>query len=174
MSRVIGGALQTERTASGRRKLLRALVVRTGPCGGHTVTVPQGFNTDFSSIPWFARFVVDWSKVDVAGVVHDYLYTVAGSDKYGCNRASIDMVWYRIAVSGQRRANLLQAAVCWFFIRLFGWASYRKKQGPVPNTPPQIWTVTKRTPLFGCMLLLLLVLAVAALVVWTYPAFTDG
>ena len=35
------------------------------------IVVPEGFVTDFSSDP---IGLLDWSKVDVAGVVHDYLY----------------------------------------------------------------------------------------------------
>ena len=163
-SRVIGGALKTMRIRSGRRKLLRDLVVRVGEHGGsRKVTVPKDFVTDFSSIPWFGRWVVRWSRVDIAGVVHDYLYTLAGSDKYGCSRACIDIVWYRIAVSGETRANRMQAMVCWFAIRVGGSTSFRKKPGTFP--PP--WPSTKSRPLAGCLLIVLLglVTVLVALVV---------
>lgn len=66
------GPLQTERLPGGNRKLLRRLVVQLDD--DTILTVPKGFETDFSSIPRFARSFIDWSRVDIAGVVHDFLY----------------------------------------------------------------------------------------------------
>lgn len=42
---------------------------------GYTVKVPQGFETDFASIPWFARWLVKtWGRHTNAAVIHDFLY----------------------------------------------------------------------------------------------------
>ena len=59
-TRVVSGPLQTERQNDGKRKLLRDLVVEVE---GIRVIVKKGFLTDFSSIPWFGRILVRWSKV---------------------------------------------------------------------------------------------------------------
>ena len=112
-SLVVGGALQTERRPDGKRKLLRELQVRIG---GQRITVPCEFVTDFSSIPTLLHWVVRWSRVDVAGVVHDFLYA-----RGTLNRSEADGVWFKVARSGEHRANLLQAAACWAALRLFGW-----------------------------------------------------
>ena len=62
------GPLQTERLpTNGNRVLLRDLLVRLED--GTDVAVPKGFETDFSSVPWFVRWTVDWMKIDIAGVV---------------------------------------------------------------------------------------------------------
>ena len=66
------GPLQTERLPDGRRFLLRNLVVKLDD--GTKITVPAGFETDFSSLPWRTRWAIHWTRVDVAGVVHDFLY----------------------------------------------------------------------------------------------------
>ena len=116
------GPLQVERLSDGRRKLLRRLDVVVN---GEPISVRTDFVTDFSSIPWFARFVIDWSKVDVAGVVHDFLYSVESRD-YSRSRA--DVIWFKVAISGSHRANVIQAALGYVAIVLFGW--WLKETGP--------------------------------------------
>lgn len=105
--------LQTERLPDGRRRLLRDLVVCVQ---GEAVTVPKDCVTDFSSIPWFGRMLVRWSRVDIAGVVHDRLYHTAD-----LSRARADEIWRLVAISGEHRANLFQAYVGWFALRIGGW-----------------------------------------------------
>lgn len=131
-SRVRGLPLQVRRADDGRRVLSRYLVACVGPRHSQhqaeaceTVSIPEGFLTDYSSIPWFARWVVDWSKVDVAGVVHDYLY----SDQctYPHDRWASDVIWWRLARSGKRRANVVQASVCWLAMRLAGWYWFKRR-----------------------------------------------
>ncbi len=112
-SRIVGGALQTERRPDGKRKLLRPLVV---DIGSSKLTIHQGFVTDFSSIPTLFQWVVHWSKVDVAGVVHDHLYNRGTPSRW---RA--DWVWFEVARSGDHRADCVQAFLCWLALRLFGW-----------------------------------------------------
>ena len=127
-SRLLGQPLMTERLPSGDRRILRQLRVRVGQgTASESVEIPESFVTDFSSIPWFARFLVDWSKVDIAGVVHDYLYSIDGQQNYRHTRSGADLIWFRVAISGSRRANLLQAGVCWFFIRACGRMFFLKR-----------------------------------------------
>ena len=108
--------LRTERLADGRRELLADL---TRHSCGVTIIVPAGFETDYSSIPFFARFIVRWSKVDVAGVVHDWCSHVGVQDQSGePSKALSDRIWRDIAQRGRSRANPLQAWVCWTGLRL--------------------------------------------------------
>lgn len=126
---MVSGSLQTERLADGRRKLLRDLTIEIN---NTQYNVPKGFVTDFSSVPWFGRFVVRWSKIDIAGVVHDYLY-----DHGTGSRSSADWVWYQIAISGPHRANLLQAWICWISLVLFGWTAWNSsRQTPLSKRLP--------------------------------------
>lgn len=120
-TRLISGPLQTERLPDGSRQLIRDLVL---DIEGESFTVPNGTTTDFSSIPWFGRVLVRWSKVDIAGVVHDWLY-----QEGSVSRSRADDIWRLVAIAGDHRANFLQAWIAWFFLRLGGWyAWYRHRQ----------------------------------------------
>jgi len=108
--------LQTERLANGRRRLLRDLIVEVQ---GERYTVPAGTETDFSTIPWFGRAFVHWSKVDVAGVVHDWLY----QSGY-ISRRRADTVWRLVALAGVHHANQFQAWAGWAALRIGGWYAW--------------------------------------------------
>ena len=71
------------------------------------------FKTDYSSDP---IGLLDWSKVDVAGVVHDYLYRDPGTTRW-----QADWIWFKIARSGKWKCSLLTACLGWLGMRLFGW-----------------------------------------------------
>ena len=115
-TRCISKPLQTERLANGRRRLLRDLVVEVD---GEQYTVPGGTETDFSTIPWFGRMLVHWSKVDIAGVVHDWLYQTGSS-----SRSHADTVWRVVALAGDHHANAFQAWVGWAGLRIGGWYAW--------------------------------------------------
>ena len=70
-AKLVSDWLRTERQPNGTRILLRELNVDVDST---VINVPEGISTDFSTIPWYGRFLVRWSRVDIAGVVHDYLY----------------------------------------------------------------------------------------------------
>ena len=112
--------LQTERMPKGRRFLLRGIEVYVEGFG--VVSVPEGYVTDYSSIPFWARWVVRWSRVDIAGVVHDYLY-----ETRCVPRSKADMIWRIVARAGAHRANWIQAWVCWLGLRLGGWIYYYRR-----------------------------------------------
>lgn len=107
------GPLQVERLPDGRRKLLRKLRVDVSPLGNGTnvVAVPVGFCMDYSSLPWGIRWLVNWDRVDIAGVVHDYRYRKASGFTYR-SRWDADLEWFRLARSGGHCANWLQAVLC--------------------------------------------------------------
>ena len=146
-SRVVGEPLHTKRNCDGRRILLCDLVINVeGTCIGKSADVPEiriskGFKTDYSSIPTPLQWVVRWSKVDVAGVVHDWLYrdgrsTLSGNERD--KRKCADEMWKEIALSGQHRATCCQATICWLALRLFGcwfWHKHRPKQAGALRVP---------------------------------------
>ena len=113
LTRVLNpGPLQVERLPDGRRKLLRCLRVDVSRKrdGTKTEVVSAGFCMDYSSIPWGLRWLVNWSRVDIAGVVHDHIYGAPGNFTWR-TRLEADLVWFRLARSGRHRANWLQAAL---------------------------------------------------------------
>ena len=115
------GPLQTERLPDGRRVLLRNLVVRLDD--GTRITISAGFETDFSSLPWGTRWAIHWRRVDVAGVVHDFLYWCPQPT---VSRRRADDIWREIAAVGQRHAMPHQAWGGWLALRVFGWKAYNR------------------------------------------------
>lgn len=103
---------------TGRRVLLRPFKILVE---GSMIVVPKGFDTDFSSYPWFTRVLVRFDRVDVAGVVHDYLYREGNR-----TRAEADRVWRLIAEHGERSANKVQSWLSWAGIRAGGWVAWQK------------------------------------------------
>ena len=120
------GPLRTERLPNGNRQLVRALTVELPD--RTTITVPAGFETDFSSIPWFARWLVDWAKVDIAGVVHDFLYwcPLEAKAAHVTSRTCADDIWWELAGTGQHHANAVQRRLGRIALWLFGWWALRK------------------------------------------------
>ena len=123
------GRLWTERREDGRRLLLRPLVLNLAD--GGSITVPAGFVTDFSSIPPGAGWVMAWSKVDVAGVVHDWLYAEGSMD-----RSKADRIWREVALCGGHSANGLQAWLGRGAPFLVGWRAWnRHRRHAAPLSP---------------------------------------
>ena len=112
--------LQTERLSDGRRVLLRDLKVSL-PGYNRDVCVPKGFITDFSSIPFFFRPFLQWSRVDIAGVVHDYLYWCP---RKNIGRLRADCIWFTVAGRGCHCATCLQRGLGWIGLLLGGWYSW--------------------------------------------------
>lgn len=116
--RRISGALQTERLPDGRRKLLRDFVYEID---GERRTVPAGFVTDYSSVPWFGRWLMRWSKVDEAGVVHDERY-YSGKG----TRREADRDWRIVATHGEGAPGPIRARIGHAVLRVGGWYHWRK------------------------------------------------
>ena len=120
---IVGLPLQTERLSNGRRLLLRTLHIKVPEYkDGYEIEIPRGFDTDFSSIPTLFHGFVRWSRVDVAGVVHDWLYR-----KGRLSRRDADKVWRLVALRGEHSANGRQAWVGWCGLRLGGWRAWRER-----------------------------------------------
>jgi hypothetical protein len=85
---------------ANRSKDGREVVIMTGPMtwgvegpeGPTFITVPDGFESDFASVPWAARRLVPsfgpWAK---AAVLHDYLYVTRGEDGKWTRKQADDM-----------------------------------------------------------------------------------
>ena len=116
--RILSGPLRTERLPDGRRRLLRDFEIEVD---GKRFLIPAGTITDYSSVPWLFRWLVLWSKVDIAGVVHDWLYQTGDYP-----RREADAIWRKIANAGEHRANWAQAWTGWTGLRLGGWWRWRK------------------------------------------------
>lgn len=119
------GALKTKRLPDGTRKLLRDLKVKVG--AAEPIIVKKGFRTDYSSIPTSLQWTMHWSKVDVAGVVHDWLYANGKTVQETMTRKETDDIWRAIALHGKHSVNRLQAALGWLALRWFGrgiWKRY--------------------------------------------------
>ena len=133
---VTSAPLLVERQPDGNRKLMRDLEVEVRLHGRIVkIKVPTGFVTDYSSIPTPLHGFVRWSRVDIAGVVHDWLYWKCGviskRKKVRLTRTEADTIWRRIALSGCRPAHGWQAVLCWFAIRGAGtstWNGYAKRR----------------------------------------------
>lgn len=110
--------MQTERMPNGDRKLLKELIFEIE---GKQYRIEKGYITDYSTIPFFGRFVVRWSKVDLAGVLHDWLY-----EKGSLSKREADKLWRTVARSGKHRANCLQAGICWFGLFIGAWCAWIK------------------------------------------------
>ena len=110
------GPLQTERLPNGNRVLIRGLLVKLDD--DTEITVPKGFVTDFSSVPGLARSFLRWSRVDIAGVVHDFLYWCP---QKGISRQRADAIWREMAGAGEHHANTLQQWLGWLGLRVGGW-----------------------------------------------------
>ena len=136
-SKVVGGCeLRTRRLPEGHRRLIGPLQVRglitvlpttvqirqraaySGPSGSVSagaISVDADFDTDLSSVPTPLQWVVRWSRVDVAGVVHDFLYRDTD-----CARSVADDVWWELARSGDVGVGRCRAWLCWALLRGFG------------------------------------------------------
>lgn len=123
MTSLKSGPLQTERMPNGKRRLLRDLVIESDRTDW---TIVEGYETDYSSIPAVGRALVRWSRVDIAGVVHDHLYSDAPGN---ISRGRADRIWRLVAQAGDHGANAFQGWICWLALRGYGgivWWGYRK------------------------------------------------
>ena len=96
------------------------------------VTVPEGFITDFASIPWlFWTFLPYWGKYGKAAVVHDYLYQthVFDTSEFTCDvldRKRADDIFYEAMLVGGTKP--WKAKIMYKAVRLFGWLAWRKRR----------------------------------------------
>jgi hypothetical protein len=123
--------LRAERLPCGCRRLCADLerCARLFDGTAIKVCVPAGFVTDFSSIPRGLRWIVQWSRVDIAGVVHDWLYRMPCKG----GRHQADAIWRQLARSGRHRANYVQALLGRVGLCLVGWCYYDPRDPKDPG-----------------------------------------
>lgn len=97
------------------------------------IEVPEGFLTDFASIPFFARW---WQRGGVgsqriAAYFHDYMY--AGTDRF--SRRQADAAFYQVmkAVDGDK--GWFKRGAMWLALRVGGFLPYRSGQNKYNENP---------------------------------------
>lgn len=158
------GPLRTERLPNGRRRLLRPLrLVIEGrpfevPEGFETdFSSWPIFRLCLAALVGFAAWVAPatpgglvfvallavlaaslpaphWSRIDLAGVVHDALYAWGAWSPGGepISRREADRVWRLVARSGEHRATWLSAWRGWAGLRVGGWPTWWRYRRLIP------------------------------------------
>ena len=113
------GPLQVEILPNGRKaRLLRPFRVRLRD---RVIEVPQGFETDFASVPrFFWRIVPPWGRYSPAAVIHDYLYHTGKVSRAEADRAFLTLM-QRLGIPTWKRTVMYQA------VRWFGGPAYTCK-----------------------------------------------
>lgn len=82
--------------------------------------VPEGFVTDFASVPRMMRsFALDEAITAKAAVVHDYMYRVTRPTR----RWADDLFYHTLRSTG---VGALPAWAYWCAVRMFGWLAYNR------------------------------------------------
>lgn len=101
---------------------LTAPLIYEFPDGTVTIIVPEGFECDMESIPWYIRWYLPENSIrEQAAVVHDWLYTT-----HECTRELSDQLFKQVLLDigvSKRTANLMYQAV-----RLFGGPHWKAKE----------------------------------------------
>jgi hypothetical protein len=121
--------LHVEILSDGRSaRLLRSFLVRVKD--GQIIEVPQGFVTDFASVPRiFWRIIPPWGEYSPAAVVHDWLYT-----KAKCKRKEADDIFLEL-MERLGVPVIVRTAMYWA-VRIGGgivWGHPRKENRNVGN-----------------------------------------
>lgn len=84
--------------------------------------LPEGMESDGSSVPFFARWVIDRRKMRISGWIHDYMYRTGIYD-----RKTADEVWRVVSETGRegQRTNRFQSALGYYGLRIGGWIAYK-------------------------------------------------
>lgn len=89
---------------------------------GHVIVVPKWFVTDFASVPWYGREVIDPEGPTArAAIVHDWLYAIGEPGK----RQEADEIFYRAMISFG--VAPVQAKIAFDAVRAGGQAGYGLK-----------------------------------------------
>jgi len=92
---------------------------------GKKITVPLGFETDFASVPAFAKCYIDDNdfKIRSPAVMHDFLYTA--QTRYLCTRIKADTLFREALIEqGMRKSK---AWFIYYLLRWFGGSCYENR-----------------------------------------------
>jgi hypothetical protein len=152
---IIGEPACTEHLRDGRMRFWRDFRAAVDFDGGKALIVMRaGTTTDGSSIPVLFRSLLPKDRTRQAGFIHDRLYAdptveiqrAAEWDDACLERSTVtltrrqcDVIWGRVANSGDRRASLPRIC-CWLGVlalRAFGWHAWRthRSQDGEPSQP---------------------------------------
>ena len=111
------GPLRVELLPNGRSARLTQ-PYRVGTTAGRIIEVPEGFETDFASVPrLFWRIVPPWGRYSPAAVVHDYLYSTSK-----VSRKEADGIF--LELMGRLGVPLWKRLAMYWAVRLFGWFAW--------------------------------------------------
>lgn len=135
------GALIVEDLLNGNWKVYQSFAYDIGALGsGRTVVIPQGFTTDFASIPKLLWTILppNGQAYDRAAVVHDYLYRGGWITEAGTRllhypeRAEADSILNEaMAVSNVGR---VKRWAIYEGVRVGGWVPWNKYRHPEDHT----------------------------------------
>lgn len=99
----------------------------------HHIEVPEGFMTDFASIPFFARW---WQRGGVgsqriAAYFHDYMYS--GTDRF--SRRQADAAFYQVMKAIDGSKGWFKRGAMWAALRVGGFLPYRSGQAAYDKNP---------------------------------------
>lgn len=95
---------------------------------GDVIIVPNGFVTDFASVPWPASMLIPLSgRHNMAAVVHDFLYSLLGEIQSPNNmkkrtRAECDRIFLQALEAC--KVNIFKRQIMYRAVRLGGWAPW--------------------------------------------------
>lgn len=117
----------------GTRKLLSDLIYRSDILG-RTIVVPEGFVTDFASVPRVpVAFLLTGDSAHAAAVVHDFLYSTKIVD-----RKTADEVFYEAC---RLEEPVWRSWIMWLGVRLGGSTPYNQPNQP---QPPEVTEVVPK------------------------------
>jgi len=93
---------------------------------GVVITVPQGFKTNFASVPNLCKLYIDDNShfIRMPSVVHDLLYS-AQSAEYGFTRKEADLILMQACIEKGMRVR--KAKLIYYILRAFGKANYEDR-----------------------------------------------
>lgn len=115
------------RMTGGRRRLLAPLRFEYR---GKEYEIPEGFTTDYSSWPKWLPWGPRWDRIDLAGIIHDWLWKHAHwpEDEARVGYWKGNKVWYDVARAGdgETSAGPFWSVVGYAGLTLGGWWSWAR------------------------------------------------
>jgi len=128
----------------GRHFVLRQPLVYEIKKTGAIVIVPEGFVTDFASVPWVARSIIAvLGRHSVPAIVHDYLYW-----EQKCTRLQADLIMFD--AMEEYKSTWFEKHAVWRALRLRGegpWSinTTDRKKGLLRVIPPEYADIPANT-----------------------------
>jgi len=86
------------------------------------IKVPEGFETDFASIPKIFLPIMKWrDKFNKASVIHDWLYHTRQFDRKTADKIFLEAM-------AVLKIHPIKRYTFYYTVRIFGWIRWRKKE----------------------------------------------